>query len=56
MTDGASAGSSPDGRSVLATYRDDGRTWLLSPDGSVKEIVVENGETITWQRLGIPGS
>lgn len=41
QTDGAAVAWSPDGTRVLATYRDDGSTWLLAADGS-------NAEPVTW--------
>ncbi len=51
-TDGAALAWSPDGTMVLATYRDDGTTWLLAADGSTAEQVSwPTTEMTTWQRL-----
>jgi Tol biopolymer transport system component len=54
MTNGASVTFSPDGTKVLATYRNDGTTWLLdvrTGDAERMAWSVPNGTSATWQRL-----
>lgn len=51
-TDGAATEFSPDGTQVLATYNDDGSTWLLDVDGSgEQQLTVSSGGGTSWQRL-----
>ncbi len=54
MTDGASVLFSPDGTKVLATYRDDGTTWLFdvaTGEGDQMAWTVPVSTSATWQRL-----
>jgi Tol biopolymer transport system component len=54
MTDGATVLFSPDGRKVLATYKDDGTTWLLdvaTGDAERMAWTVPPTTSATWQRL-----
>ena len=54
MTDGASVLFSPDGTKVLATYKDDGTTWLLdvaTGDAEQMDWTVPTSTSATWQRL-----
>lgn len=50
-TGGAATEFSPDGTQVLATYEDDGSTWILSLDGSAPQQLPWSGGGTTWQRL-----
>ena len=50
-TDGATTEFSPDGTQVLATYNDDGSTWLLDVDGSGERQLPVLGGGTSWQRL-----
>jgi TolB protein len=53
-TGGASVVFSPDGTQVLATYNDDGTTWLfdvMSGDGDQMDWTVPTSTSATWQRL-----
>jgi Tol biopolymer transport system component len=54
MTNGARAIFSPDGTKVLATYQDDGTTWMLDTStGAAEEMrwPIPRGSSATWQRL-----
>jgi Tol biopolymer transport system component len=50
--DGIDAQFSPDGTEVLATYPDDGMTWLFPIDGSPGRLVGKPGRQFDWQRTG----
>jgi Tol biopolymer transport system component len=52
FTNGASAMWSPDGKTILATYNNDHRTWLFSADGnSAQRVDWTTTDSLTWQRL-----
>ena len=51
-TNGAPSIWSPDGASILTTYGDDHRSWLLAADGSkAEEVTWTTTDGFTWQRL-----
>jgi WD40 repeat protein len=51
-TSGANVEFSPDGRQVLATYKEDWTTWLIDVDGSPQVQLPWTGRNgTTWQRL-----
>ena len=52
-TDGADKQFSPDGTDVIATYRDDGSTWILdAAGGPQKQLSASLKNGASWQRLG----
>jgi Tol biopolymer transport system component len=51
-TNGASSMWSPDGTTILTTYENDHRTWLLAADGNRTERVTwTTTGSVSWQRL-----
>lgn len=53
-TGGAGVVFAPDGTKVIATYRDDGTTWLLDTttgEGERLDLPIPSDQTATWQRL-----
>jgi Tol biopolymer transport system component len=49
---GAAIRFSPDGKSLLVTYRHNGQTWLLPVDGGPgHQVSWSPGEDVDWQRL-----
>jgi dipeptidyl aminopeptidase/acylaminoacyl peptidase len=54
MTNGARTGFSPDGRTVIATYQDDGTTWLYDTstgEGRQRTWPIPRETRPSWQRL-----